>query len=288
MATPSKEPPRSAPGPRLAPDYLGRLAEQAVQAPDAPTLAPRIASRFEPGAFGDTRDDGGLRELEAWVDAGAAPAAAAIAGESAMPPRAQPRARDGFARDAAQRIVDVDRPADSRAPEAPAPRVAAPSLEPPQPAVPHDDARQATERDTSLPRIEARAPATPSTTQAGDAAAESAAHPAGIAQVPAAVPRIGPVERLDPPLVRRPPDTVAATQAHAARERNASAREGATGAAERPAPVAPPPIEIHIDRIDVRGLAPPAPPVHVHHAAAPARGPTGLDELLRRRRGEPA
>jgi len=293
MATVPKDPPRVAvaPSARVAPDYLERLSDQAVSGTCAPALLPRIASRFEPTGLGDARDDTGLREVDAWVDAGADPTAAALAADvepAPRRPRVAARARDRVARDAPPRAIDATVPDEGHAPPSPLLRVSAASLESPRAIAQKDDAQRTIDAAARDRQTDERTPARPATTPVERTLTDVIAHSPD--PVPATGRRLqlGAIERLDAPSARRLPDVAPDAQVpHAATERSLSAREVSAPDAERSAAAAPPPIEIYIDRIDVRGLAP---PVHVHHAppAAPARAPTSLDELLRRRRGEPA
>jgi len=294
MSSTPKDPPRapastSAGG--IAPNYFDRLAAQAVQPPLAPKLEPRIASRFEPGAAGDLHEQAALREVEAWVEVdagspspssaevmqaperparGAAPARARPAPRAPMPAASQPPALGDLAS-----LVHE-------------PRGTAAAVDLQSPGAPQGEPQPQVPLLASRPADRHEAPALGPATRDAHMPESASAQAAGTRPEAASAPTLGPIERLDAAPARWPAEHAAVAQAQtlAASERSTGLREAR--AAERQAAAAPAPIEIHIDRIEVRGFTPAAAPVAQHAVAAPARTPTGLDELLRRRRGEPA
>jgi hypothetical protein len=260
----------------LKPDYLTRIAAQAVQ---APTIVPRITARFE----NSSRDAGGraeLRAIDEWVEA-ARPLAEA---ESAPRP-------------ALSHAVPEAEPLSMRA----IAHVEQPLMSPASKSEPHTDARsdppvtidvqQVRRLDAvePMPMAHAAAEAAPDRPGAAEPTPVPSTQAAATARAEAAdsLPTIGNVLRLEAGQIV---EARAAAAALVRKDTPARARGQVREPArlvERAEPEAATPplrVEVNIDRIEVRAMTPAAP---MQATPAPSvRAPMSLDEHLRRRRGE--
>lgn len=260
----------------MKPDYLTRIAAQAVQ---APAIMPRIAARFEHSARA-IGEKASLREIEEWVEAPRQPEL-----PETTPGQVRPEPARAAEATSTRVIARVD---DTQVPSSQQPADIAPLA---HPSITVDVRR--------VPSLDAGAVATPIDVTPNAARTEvrtaesapvptapEAVHPSGEAEETPL--EIGHLLRLDvAPFVQAPLPAATPMQGETPGRSRASIQALAR-VDERAAPAAPPPlrVEVNIDRIEVRALTPttpvPTPPL------APTRTPMSLDEHLRRRRGEPA